>query len=274
MLYNQLPSGIYGFMHIAVMGNWKEIVEEQLQIIESSGLRRETNKIIAGITGVQFDEEYYLSEHPDVRNAVPKPFSNGLEHYLKYGKNEGRKAKIGMEDYIDFLSNYVDIIYYDSDLKKAEKFTLLKLHRFANLVSNSKFWYIHTKGASRPNEKNVYYWRKYMEYFVVEKYRDCVAALDEYEACGTDWLPSDKERFAKGWGISKKKPVPNIFAGNFWWARSDYIRKIDTKPLIEGDYFASEHAFIGMANPKAKSMHNSYCNLYSTSYPPERYKSA
>lgn len=272
MINHQMLNGIYGFMHIAIMGNWKKIIEDQLRIIESSGLRRETNKIIVGITGDTFDEEYYLSEHPDVRNAVPKFFSNGLDHYNRYGKKEGRKTKTNT-DCIDFLSNYVDVVYHDSNLKLAEKFTLLKVHKFAHLVSNSKFWYIHTKGASRPNEKNVYYWRKYMEYFVIEKYRDCVVALDKYDVCGTDWFESNPDRFAKCWGL-KKKFVNSLFIGNFWWAKSDYIRKIDPKPMINGDYFASEHKFIGTAHPKAKSMHNSYCNLYSTAYPPERYRSA
>lgn len=276
MIHHQLPSGIYGFMHVALMGKWKNIVSEQLDLIHSTGLRRETAKIVAGITGIDidFDEKYYLDKHNDVKQAVKnRHFKKGLDHFLQYGKNEKRDAHYTdrTQDAIQFLKNRgVDVTYYDSNLKLAEKFTLSHLHKIAHRTSDSKFWYIHTKGVSKDN-KNTYYWRKYMEYFIIEKYEECIKCLDEYDICGVDWFPSDIKAFAKAWGSAQ---MDAIFAGNFWWTRSEYVKKIDLKAMMKGGYYAPEHSFIGTANPKAKSLHNSYTNMYSRPYPPEKYRNS
>ena len=41
----------------------------------------------------EFNEEFYVSYHKDVANAIKeKTFSSGFEHYTQYGKNEKRKA--------------------------------------------------------------------------------------------------------------------------------------------------------------------------------------
>lgn len=51
-----------------------------------------------------FNEENYLIMYPDVARAVARgKFKTGYEHYLKYGKKEGRKFDLEgkLEDYID-----------------------------------------------------------------------------------------------------------------------------------------------------------------------------
>lgn len=82
--------------------------------------------------------------------------------------------------------------------------------------------YFHGKGASAfPRSfktgdtltfKNYYYWRKFLEWGVLEKWKDCVNALDignQVAGCNYNY-----------------DPFPH-FSGNFWWARSDYIRTLD-----------------------------------------------
>lgn len=52
-----------------------------------------------------FDEEFYLSEHPDVKNAIDEgAYSSGLEHFIKHGKNENREYQI--------KKNSFDEVYY------------------------------------------------------------------------------------------------------------------------------------------------------------------
>jgi hypothetical protein len=115
---------IYGWMHIAEMGNWREVVDEQDKLVESSGLMAETAHIFR------------------------------IE---------------------------------SQDLARGENPTLLKLWEWANQNPGHLVWYIHTKGVSRPEDENARLWRHYLQYFVIERWRDCRDALLDHDACGVDW---------------------------------------------------------------------------------------
>ncbi|OIN85102.1 SAM-dependent methyltransferase domain protein [Francisella sp. TX07-6608] len=65
---------------------------------------KEINKI-----DFQFDEYFYLEEYPDVAEAVKSGFyKNGLEHYMKYGINEGRKPILDFNENF-YLKEYPDV---------------------------------------------------------------------------------------------------------------------------------------------------------------------
>jgi hypothetical protein len=54
-------------------------------------------------------------------------------------------------------------------------------------------------------------WRKYMQYFTIEKWKECVAKLDEgYDIVGAAYL--------------NNQPTP-FFPGTFFWAKASYLRK-------------------------------------------------
>ena len=86
--------------------------------------------------------------------------------------------------------------------------------------------YIHTKGVAYLEKGNtkeiVMYWRKYMEHFCIGKWKECLNALDEYDAAGCEFYGSNKH-------FSGNVNPPH-FSGNFWWARSSYLR---TLPRVE-----------------------------------------
>ena len=74
--------------------------------------------------------------------------------------------------------------------------------------------YLHTKGVSQPTVPLHDYWRRTMMDFVVVRWRECVAALHAgASVAGVRWR-------------STKREWPHIFAGNFWWARCDYVRAL------------------------------------------------
>ena len=79
-------------------------------------------------------------------------------------------------------------------------------------ASDEEFYilYTHAKGNFTRTYGNIN-WRKYMQYWFVEKWKDCVAKLDE----GYDLV---------GAGFLNNPPYP-YFAGNFFWARASYIRR-------------------------------------------------
>ena len=49
--------------------------------------------------------------------------------------------------------------------------------------------YVHAKGGTqeRFQNPNVTDWRRLMEHFVVERWQDCLAALDDHDVCGVNW---------------------------------------------------------------------------------------
>ena len=80
--------------------------------------------------------------------------------------------------------------------------------------------YLHSKGITSVDNhlingnaqtfKNYYYWRHFLNWGVIEKWKDCVAALDIYDLAGVNYFD---------------EPAPH-FSGNFWWANSSYVRHL------------------------------------------------
>lgn len=70
--------------------------------------------------------------------------------------------------------------------------------------------FITHKGISHPPGGH-HNWRKYMQYWNIEKWKECVEKLDEgYETCGAAFL--------------NNPPYP-FYAGNFFWAKASYLRR-------------------------------------------------
>jgi hypothetical protein len=158
------------------------------------------------------------------------------------------------------------ILYRNADVKKCEFITLKSLQDYCKRNHSSKVLYIHTKGVSTPANPCIDDWRKYMSYFLIEKYKDCISYLDEFDTVGVDW---------------RTDPVPH-FSGNFWWAKGGYIASL---PCIEGlsrpdapHVISVRHNaefWIGMNKPKTKILWDCGINQYSRHlhrYPREMYQ--
>ncbi len=93
--------------------------------------------------------------------------------------------------------------------------------------------YFHTKGLSRLNQNQIRDWRKYMEYWVIDRWQDCVEELDcEFDTVGTNWIDGSFLG-ADGRSVVNWKH----YSGNFWWARASYIRRL--KSLPHPDHYAN-----------------------------------
>lgn len=214
---------IFIVYHVAVLGIWEQIVREQLDLLQSTGLGIESEKIFVQITGVansaQFQNVKYLFEGYS--------FSHKIQ--FRYYKTL---------DFFEFPS-------------------IKQVQNLAKRYLNAKILYFHTKGVSHglQNTKtengrwnaqqvaNLKQWRKFMEYFTIEKWQDCLAVLEHYDCCGTDWLEAGREK-------------AKHFSGNFWWANASYINRCH---LNEGSRFNCEF-FIGTGNPNAKQLMSSILN--------------
>jgi hypothetical protein len=140
-----------------------------------------------------------------------------------------------------------------------ESDTLKNLHMFANNNKDYKILYFHTKGVSNCNE-NTKDWRHMMNYFCIEKWRNCIKLLDLYDAVGCN-LQNYNDN-------GKQRPH---FSGNFWWANAKYINTLDYSFLNSENRFAREF-WIGTGNGKLHEIHKSNVNHYNNFYPKQIYQ--
>lgn len=141
------------------------------------------------------------------------------------------------------------------------------IHHIQNLVhsTDEEFYvcYIHHKGVSSGQSG----WRKYMEYWNLEKWQECVAKLDEgYDTCGASFL---------------NNPPHPFYAGNFFWARASYLRRCKRlkrpsengfKPQFSGQphHRYDYECWHGSGNPKAYDLHPGPDNRWY--WPPQLYR--
>ena len=161
---------------------------------------------------------------------------------------------------IDLFSK-AKIVVHEENLNKGENQTLKKMHEMCQTIEPCKIWYIHTKGSARSPTGNTESWRKYLEHFVITKHKNCIEALDEYDACGAEWI---------------KHSDISLFAGNFWWANSNYIKSLENilvghLPKECKERHHAELNFISKNNPKVKSFFNSKMDLYKKRIDPSVY---
>lgn len=132
--------------------------------------------------------------------------------------------------------------------------------------------YIHSKGMLHAINSHQTIptrdWRHYMNYWCIERWKDCIQKLedDQVDAVSTNWT---------------RDPYPH-FAGNFWWATTDYIKTLpnvldrslyyDEKftEKFEGHRFCYE-VWMATNSPKVRSIHYSAIDHYYAPYPRERY---
>jgi hypothetical protein len=94
--------------------------------------------------------------------------------------------------------------------------TLEMLRGFAS-ISNYAVLYLHTKGVSRPMP-SVDDWRACMLHWMVFRWRECVLKLEAgFDAVGTTIIDT---------------PIRH-FQGNFWWARTPYLRRLPSPRDIQ-----------------------------------------
>jgi hypothetical protein len=100
--------------------------------------------------------------------------------------------------------------------ESGELATTMQLQRYCRANRGAFVLYLHDKGTRRPageaSQVDVFLrqadWRRLQEYFLVEIFEDCVAALEAgYNTCGA---------------LLRRFPLMH-YSGNFYWARCDYV---------------------------------------------------
>jgi hypothetical protein len=110
-----------------------------------------------------------------------------------------------------------------------EKTTLLALNDFCKNNPDYKVLYFHTKGATK-DSLSVQSWRLMMEYFVIDRWKECVNALNEYTCAGAHLGTVGPSLYPDG-SLIENDPI-HTYMGNFWWANASYINTIKSRYLI------------------------------------------
>ena len=188
--------------------------------------------------------------------------------------------KSGLYDKLDFifitivgphikLNNYnkIKVIYYSDNELEWEFPTIKRIKYFSdNIKKKVNILYIHTKGVL--NKPYSYEWRKYLEYFLIEKHVDCLNLLFNYDCVGVNMQLYDD--------IGENK-YRNHYSGNFWWSKSEYIKLLDNidERISNNDRYYSEHFIIGkyysFKPNKFVSLHQSKHNFYTHAIQKEEY---
>lgn len=232
---------IYGVWHVSTDGpNSFDVIREQLTALYNSKILIHTSHFFINFVGCE--DLYYKSLNSllsDFSNITC--FSSPNSHDFEYPS-----LKIAYD-----LANLGSV---HSPIEN-QPYSLVK-HPF-------NLFYMHTKG-SFVNEKSRYenavLWRKYMEYFILDSWEDCVKALEDHDICGVEW---------------REEPSCH-FSGNFWWARDSYLQKL---PNII-DYWSKNRLdriqaemYIGQSYPNYKDFSNFGLDMYFNSITEDKYRS-
>lgn len=213
------------FHHVYQYGDWEKVYLDQVSELEKSGLLSAANYLFLGVNG-----------------NLPIPQTSRKENKLYQNKNNEPAT---------------------------EYYTQKALYDYCNL-KDCYVLYLHTKGVSwTPNEQNknnkipsptgyatisdIYVakqkWRKYLEYFLIGKWKKCVDLLQNYDTVGTEWVD---------WCyVGGDSFNVSCYAGNFWWSKSEYIKKLDPNFILNNiiiERFSSEY-WISTKNPRFYNFH-------------------
>jgi hypothetical protein len=212
---------IVGFYFVAlIFDNWDKIVNEQITKILNSDLFKITNELNIRV--------YYEKE----------------KDFLEF-KN--------------FLKNQPKI-KITSTTSNEHEYGILQLIEDKSNIDNFYCYYLHSKGVSiTPNTmkkhkldisfeqmtNSIESWRRYMEYFLIDRYKECIEILDNgFDGCGVQLR-----------GTPRKNTLH--FSGNFWWSKSEYIKKLPKLETFDKENRNEPEFWIGYG-------YGNFKNLYFT----------
>jgi len=141
---------------------------------------------------------------------------------------------------------------------RSENLTILMIEDWVKTHPGWLVLYMHSKGATHnPGEgrDHTMIWRRCMLTNLVIQWRRCVRDLERNDSVGCHWL--------EGMGSDKSQ---NYWGGNFWWARSDFLRtlpslrdrdrvKLSGVESLESRYEAEVWIGNGPRKPRVKDYH-------------------
>ena len=179
---------LYYHIFLNDYGTWSHIFMEQFKLLEDVGLLH------------QFDE---------VKVSV---ITNDEDKLKSFVRLISTFRKVELDVYMnspDAENVMSQRMWRDS---QNEDYQMLYLHSKGITATDN-----HLKNGDAQVFKNYYYWRHFLNWGVIEKWKDCVLALSSHDLAGVNYFD---------------KPSMH-FSGNFWWGNSSYVRTLPDPSTIE-----------------------------------------
>ena len=148
---------------------------------------------------------------------------------------------------------------------KEETETMVALKDFAYENPDYKILYFHMKGASK-GTLIANAWRLMMEHFVIDRWKECIDFLNDYDCVGANLNSVGVTLWPNG-EITHPVEGTYNFTGNFWWANAKHIQTLDHK-FLSSNYRIDRELWIG-SNPNSKpksiyqpGIYDSYTHYY------------
>ena len=132
--------------HVCTIGNWRAVVDEQLLLVQKSGLLQACTALYLSIVG----EHAHTFEWPTEWSPECR-------------------EKCHLE-------------YVSRNTRLFERTALAILRRRCSEFEDDVWLYLHSKGVTKPDSQPVTHWRQFMQHFLVENWALCVHTLK----CGYD----------------------------------------------------------------------------------------
>lgn len=141
---------------------------------------------------------------------------------------------------------------FSEDSTLFENATMKQIIAFSKIHHDYNILYLHTKGVSyKPDHyffPGIVSWINYMLFCLVENSDKCIKLLNNYDTVGVNIKEHDEN--------------PIHYSGNFWWAKSSYLKNLS--PLSFKDKYDCEFLTLSK-NPKyfnIFTLHHMYQNIY------------
>lgn len=165
-------------------------------------------------------------------------------------------------------SEKAEMIFLDSNPKRYE-YPALEYIKALSSKEDCLIYYFHSKGISyqsvnsnsrrfRSFRRKIDAWTDMLQYFIFDKWKVAVNVLSAgYDTYGCYLWPPDN---------------PKMYSGSFWWARSEYIRRLPDfdEKLIRADRFYSE-TWLFTLNHRCFSAFGTVADLYFVHIPHQIY---
>lgn len=203
---------IIGFVHVYMVNHWKDILVEQISLMRISGLYDRVKNIYVGCIGAP--------EQLEILRRIVNPYPK------------------------------IIVALYGSNARMYEFMTLALLKQKADILSQHYGFYIHSKGVSYPGNEGGKYWRDYMNYYNITRWKDAVEKLDfGYDTCGVKLV---------------NKIYPLHYSGNFFWYNSEYVKVLpDLVKIDRTDRFKAE-MWICMGQPICATLCQDFVDYNTT----------
>lgn len=227
---------IFGFIHVAQMGNWREVLSHQISLIERTRLANICQEIYIGLLGLE-----------KIKLSSPFKILYQSENLLYYEYETLRRVR-------DFSQNNNALVWYihTKGVSKNEK----------EWEKNKKFYKdVLNIGSLKTLQNNEKEWRLYMEHFIIKKHKICIDKLKTNDLVGVSW---------------REQPCPHFSGNFWWSKTNYLKTLADPYSFgnmvdVFGDYRGGAECWVGSGKPSIISLHNLNYNFYRWGVPIKDY---